>query len=217
MISLRQRQRERRRQDIMDAAALLISRKGLDDTSMEEIAAEAEVSTATVYNYFGGKNELLQALFLRYISQEAEEGESAFSNPPADMAEGMSALLEQYLIGMARHCSPRLAQEFYALGVSKQFSYGRDTIALKHRFFDQCLRLAAYYKERGALREHVTAEEAATVCYSAATFPFSMFSLGMGMDIDAARTMLRRYVSLTVVGIGLPRMAAHETGCDTQL
>ena len=37
------------------------------------------------------------------------------------------------------------------------------------------------------------------------------------MDIDAARTMLRRYVSLTVVGIGLPRMAAHETGCDTQL
>ncbi len=217
MASLRDRQRERRRRDIMDAAAALIGLKGLDETSMEEIAAQAEVSAATVYNYFGSKNELLQALFLRHISQEAEEGEIALRTPPADMAEGMSALLEQYLVGMAHRCSPRLAQEFYALSVSRQFSYGRDTLALKRRFFDQCLRLSAHYKDRGALREDVTAEEAATMCYSAATFPFSMFSLGMGVDVDAARDMLRRYISLTIEGIGRPRQPAVEARHEAHL
>ena len=204
MSSLREKQRERRRSDILDAAWALVSEKGLDGTSIEEIAARAEVGTATVYNYFGSKNDLLQALFVRYIEQEAEAGEVCVKNPPEDMAEGMAALFEKYLDGMARKCSPILLREFYVLSMSKQFDYGRETYRLKQRFMEQAMELATYYHERGQVRGDVSAPEAAVMCYSAVTFPFLLFALGMGIDLETARQQLRRYVQLTIHGIGAP-------------
>ncbi len=207
MATLRERQRERRRSDIMDAAWRLFEEKGLEDTSIEEVAAHAEVGPATVYNYFGSKNELLAALFIRYIEQEAREGETVLKDPPDDMVDGMMALFSTYLEGLASRCSPQLLREFYALGISRRFDYGRHTYELKRRFLDQGLRLASYYKQHGQVRDGVSADEAATLCYSAAVFPMSLFALGLGIDLDTARTMLHRYLCLTLTGIG-------PTQCD---
>jgi len=188
----------------MDAAVTLIGTRGLEETSMESIAAQAEVGTATIYNYFGSKNELLKALFVRYIEQEAEAGESVLQSPPDDMAAGMFGLLESYLDGMATRCSPGLLREFYVLGMSRQFAFGRDALALKRRLLDQCIRLAKHYKARGQVRDDVEAEEAAMMCYSAATFPLAMFALGLGLDVEGARKALRRNVSLSVTGLAPP-------------
>jgi AcrR family transcriptional regulator len=205
MDSLRDKQRERRRRDILDAAWTLIGEKGLDSTSIEEIAARAEVGTATVYNYFGSKSDLLQTLFVRYIEEEAERGETALQNPPEVMTDGMVALFGTYLEGLASRCTPILLREFYVLAVSRQFDYGRQTYELKQRFLQQGFELATYYKQRGQLSDDVSAEEAAVMCYSAVTFPFSLFALGLGapgIDLDTARTLLRRYLTLVITGIG---------------
>ncbi len=207
--SLRERQREHRRRDIMDAAWELFGEKGFDETSIEEIAAHAEVGPATVYNYFGSKNGLLAALFVRYIEQEAEEGESVLQNPPPDVVDGMTALFDRYLEGLASRCSPQLLREFYALGISKQFDYGRDTYKLKRRFLDQGHRLATHYKKRGQIREDVTADEATAMCCSAAVFPMTLFAMGLGIDLEAARQMLHRYLALTLSGIGTTRGLAR--------
>ncbi len=214
MTSLRERQRERRRQSIMDAAATLIGEQGLEETSMEAIAARAEVGTATVYNYFGSKTDLLRALFLRYMDEEAKEGAVALQSPPGDMAEGMFRLLEKYLEGMEGRCSPTLLREFYALAISKQFGYGRDTLALKRRFLEQCVQLAEHYRSRDRIRDGVTAEEAATMCYSAAVIPLSLFAFGMGLDLKTAREMLRRNVMLAVRGVGQPLPPRAEARSD---
>ena len=202
MASLRDKQRERRRRDILDAAWTLIGEKGLDSTSIEEIAARAEAGTATVYNYFGSKNDLLYALFVRYIEQEAEEGESLLQNPPDSIAVGMAALFEKYLEGMASRCSPILLREFYVLAMSKQYDYGRHTYELKQRFMKQAFKLASHYKERGQVRDDVTAQEAAVMCHSAVSFPLALFSLGMGVDLETTRQQMRRNVNLAISGIG---------------
>jgi AcrR family transcriptional regulator len=202
MTTLRDKQRERRRSDIMDAAWALISEKGLDNTSIEDIAARAEVGTATVYNYFGTKSDLLQALFVRYIEEEVQRGAVALQNPPERIADGMLALFERYLDGMATHCSPTLLREFYVLSMSQQLGYGRQAYELKQRFLEQVLSLASHYKERGQIRDDVTAAEAAVMCYSSVTLPFALFSLGMGIDVETARHQIRRYVTLAVSGVG---------------
>jgi len=216
MTSLREKQKERRRRDIMDAASALIGEKGFDETSIEEIAAKAEVGPATVYNYFGSKNELLQAMFIDYIEEQAQEGETALVTPPDDMAAGMAGLFERYLEGLANRCSPRLLREFYALAISKQFDYGRRTYELKRRFLEQGLRLATYYKERGKVRDDVSADEAATLCYSAAVFPLSLLGMGLGVDLEAARQMLRRYLTLILAGIGRQTPGNEGTLRDAQ-
>lgn len=62
---LRERQKQQRRDAIMESARLLFERQGIEDCSMATIAAEAGVSTPTVFNYFGSRDELLLAIILQ--------------------------------------------------------------------------------------------------------------------------------------------------------
>lgn len=61
----KEREKERRRQNIIDAAERVIFSKGLDEATMEEIAEEAELSKGTLYLYFKNKNELYMAICQR--------------------------------------------------------------------------------------------------------------------------------------------------------
>ena len=56
MSTLRERQKERREQSILTAAADLITIKGYNATSIEEIAERADVGVGAVYNYFHNKD-----------------------------------------------------------------------------------------------------------------------------------------------------------------
>ena len=56
--------REQRRTQIVAAALKLFAEKGLHDTKVSEIAAQAGVSQGTVYWYFDSKEELFEATFM---------------------------------------------------------------------------------------------------------------------------------------------------------
>ncbi len=63
----KERERERRRQQIMVAAKRVFSAKGLSKATMEDIAKEAELSPGTLYLYFKNKDELFASLSLRIL------------------------------------------------------------------------------------------------------------------------------------------------------
>ncbi|MFO8082732.1 MAG: TetR/AcrR family transcriptional regulator [Desulfobacterales bacterium] len=63
----KERERERRRQQIMVAAKRVFSEKGFNKTTMEDIAREAELSTGTLYLYFKNKEELFASLSFRIL------------------------------------------------------------------------------------------------------------------------------------------------------
>lgn len=58
----KQREREQRRQQIMNAARKVFSINGFMKTTMEDIAREAELSPGTLYLYFKNKDELYASL-----------------------------------------------------------------------------------------------------------------------------------------------------------
>jgi len=66
----RQRRIVRRRREILAAAARVFAGKGFAKATTREIADEADVAEGTLYNYFGGKREMLLAM--------AEEMETPF-------------------------------------------------------------------------------------------------------------------------------------------
>ncbi len=56
--SRKERERELRRNDIIDAAEKLFFSKGYDNVSMSEIAKEADMARATIYQYFKNKKDI---------------------------------------------------------------------------------------------------------------------------------------------------------------
>lgn len=63
------RRRQSLRQAIIQAAERLIVRSGYGALTMDEVAKEAEVSKATVYNYFRSKGDLVLELFIYYFEK----------------------------------------------------------------------------------------------------------------------------------------------------
>lgn len=61
----KERDRQRRKDDFLDAAEKLYAVRGYFQTSMEDIAQEAEYATGTIYRYFSSKEELYHSLLIR--------------------------------------------------------------------------------------------------------------------------------------------------------
>ncbi|MBF0209386.1 MAG: TetR/AcrR family transcriptional regulator [Desulfamplus sp.] len=72
----KQREREQRRKQIMEAARKVFSAKGFSRATMEEIAGQAELSPGTIYLYFKNKEELHTSLsinILEYITSQMKK------------------------------------------------------------------------------------------------------------------------------------------------
>src|SRR5437016_7106144 len=54
--------RDDQRQRVVDAACRLFADHGFDDVTMADIAEAADVARATVFNYFGSKHALIEAI-----------------------------------------------------------------------------------------------------------------------------------------------------------
>jgi len=69
----KQREKERRRDEIMKAAKQVFSQKGFNRATMEEIATEAELSPGTLYLYFKNKEELHTSLSINILEHLSEQ------------------------------------------------------------------------------------------------------------------------------------------------
>jgi TetR/AcrR family transcriptional regulator len=65
----KQREKDRRRENIINAAEHVILKRGFEAATMDEIAEKAELSKGTLYLYFKNKNALYLAIYERGSSK----------------------------------------------------------------------------------------------------------------------------------------------------
>jgi len=96
---LRERKKERTRQELMRSALRLFADRGFDQVTVEEIAADTEVSPRTFFRYFSSKEDVLFAQSDRSLERLL----ATLRNEPADLRplealrRAMRALARDYV------------------------------------------------------------------------------------------------------------------------
>jgi len=100
--SRRKREEERHRREVLEAALDLFSRKGFEQTTMAEIAKQAEFAVGTLYKLFKDKEALYRALILDTV-QEYEQALTAALKTPGTEIEKLERYIETKAALFVRH------------------------------------------------------------------------------------------------------------------
>jgi AcrR family transcriptional regulator len=94
--STRQRRKDARPQELLQAALALFVERGFAATRIEEVAQRAGVSKGTLYLYYPSKEELFKAVVRLNLSALIAEGEEAARSFEGSTAELLSYLLRTW-------------------------------------------------------------------------------------------------------------------------
>lgn len=104
----RQQHDDINRRHILDAAEAVFSRQGFQRATVREIASEADFSTATIYNFFNGKDDLFAKVLERKARGLVEALERAHEKA-ATPTEQLHALADTQIRYYSEH------RDFYRL------------------------------------------------------------------------------------------------------
>src|SRR6187549_592747 len=92
----RERRKEARPGELLDAALDLFVEKGFAATRAEEVAARAGVSKGTLYLYYPSKEELFKAVVRENLSARIAEGAEIVARHEGSMAELLSLVMNEW-------------------------------------------------------------------------------------------------------------------------
>lgn len=206
MTGLRDRKKKEVRHRIVHEAATLFTEKGLDATTMEEIAAASDVSVGTVYNYFGTKSTLLLAGVSEDTDQMVEAGMAVIESPGDDPLAAIKRLTRIYLDSFS-NWDKRLLRE--VLGAAYQRTGGteltEELAQMDERLIAQMMVLISHFHDKGALAEGVEVYEATMLIFSVFVLQLFMFMSLEPFEISDLYKQVDRQVELAFAGISRER------------
>lgn len=199
-VGRRERKKLEARVAVLAAARRLMEADGYDETSMAAVAEAADVSVGSVYNYFGNK----QALLLGVVSEAArgllEAGEAVLREPGNDAVAALSALMRAYVEALASLGKTLLKR---ALGVSftEAPEMSSELISLDHLMVRQLEELISVFRDRGAITQELSAQEAAFTLYGTLCTAIMMWVMLPDEDIAGLIEILDRQLRVVFRGL----------------
>ena len=96
--TLRERKKQQVRQRILDVCGRLFRTRGFDETTIDDIVGEVEVSRQTFFNYFPSKEAVLAELGLRWLGGMGERAREGARTPrPERLLAGFRRVLREQL------------------------------------------------------------------------------------------------------------------------
>lgn len=117
MTGLRERQKADRTRRILEAASGLFRSQGYDAVRIEDIAAVAEVSAGTCYNYFSTKGDLLLAIVSMEVEEVLEAGRVLVVDPPPDVQDALIGLIRLYYDHSLMYLSKEMWRKAMAISI----------------------------------------------------------------------------------------------------
>ncbi|MDF2890076.1 MAG: hypothetical protein K0R80_443 [Clostridia bacterium] len=187
-----ERRKERKKENIRQAALELFSIYGVQKVSIAEIAEKAKVSQVTIYNYFGSKDELLRDVISilqnKRLQEDTEVIESNLPFPEkiesfiAEKTGELASLNSEFLKSIMSE-DPAIRQ------MAEDFT--------KNKFIPLMLRLVEKGRAEGYINHNISNE--AILLY------INMFREGKRsnafLDLEQSKQLFKEVVTLFFYGI----------------
>lgn len=184
---------------MQEAAARLFREVGYGAARMEDIAAAADVSVGTLYNYFETKGDLLLAIVSMEVEEVLAAGAAVLADPPEDPAEALDALIGGYYDHSLVYLSKAMWRTAMALTIeSPDTPFSQRYTALDAMLTDQVCAMVAVLQERGRLKADVSARLVGEVLFNNLNQMFTEFVKAQPLAIETLRASVRRQTALVV-------------------
>jgi AcrR family transcriptional regulator len=168
MIRLRERQKADRTRRILEAASTLFRAQGYDAVRIEDIAAAAEVSTGTCYNYFSTKGDLLLAIVSMEVEEVVEAGRALVVDPPPDVARALGDLIRLYYDHSLYYLSKEMWRKAMAISIEAPGTpFSRHYTLLDALLAAQVCDLLSALKARGVTRGDIDPSTLGNIVFQA--------------------------------------------------
>jgi AcrR family transcriptional regulator len=193
MAGLRAKHKADRHQRIVEAAARLFRTQGYDTVKMEAIAAAAEVSIGTIYNYYKNKGDLLVAIVSMEVHEVLAAGERVIADPPRSAEKAVAKLIANYI----EHALVYLSKEMWrqAMAITTQQPDSPSGIAyneLDEALARQTAKLIKKLQTLGLVQVGVDAQAIGEMIFNNTNMMFTIFVKQEAMSVATLLARIRR-------------------------
>jgi AcrR family transcriptional regulator len=193
MTGLRERQKADRDRRILEAASRLFLERGYAKTKMETIAAQAEVSIGTVYNYYENKGDLLVAIVSMEVNEVLNAGSVLLGEPGRNVERAVNRLLSIYLDHSLVYLNKEMWRHAMAITTRQpETHYGRAYNALDTRLSAQVCALVASLKRAGRVKRDVDTRAVGELFFNNTNMMFTIFVKTESMSLDSLKAAITR-------------------------
>ncbi|UXX82403.1 TetR/AcrR family transcriptional regulator [Roseovarius pelagicus] len=196
-MSLRTRQKKDRSNRILEVARTRFQNEGYGSVTIESIAAEAEVSAVTVYNYYESKANLLLALVKESDVRLISQLEDLADNLPEDIQRAVA----EFGRIMRKHAMTYLTKSTWREVLAASILEGGKQFGTTYRSLDQALielmaRIVQTYQGRGTLARNLEADMLANTLFQMQNIRFFLFISDENQSEEEANLQFHRDVAV---------------------
>ena len=167
---------KRAREQILEAASVEFSQKGLHGARVDEIAKRAGVNKERLYAYFGDKEQLFRETLRASIAEIIAEENQLLEQLASDPTQMTEAISEHYLSFLERH------PDFWRLLAWENLSGGAEAEALsgiRNETFEAMRQLYKQRQQLGIFQKKLSFE---TYIFTLSAVSFFLFSNRLTMQ-----------------------------------
>lgn len=209
MTGLRERHKADRTRRILEAASDLFRAQGYEAVRIEDIAAAADVSAGTCYNYFSTKGDILLAIVSMEVEEVIDAGRDVVAAPPADVAAALDRLINIYY----DHSLMYLSKAMWRVAISLTISAPETPFSQRYSGLDALLAnqvgdLLVALQQRSRVRDDFDPVVIGQVVFNQLNQAFIDFAKDESMSLDALRAESGR-MTVQIARLLSPRIAAE--------
>ena len=193
MTGLRAKHKADRQRRILEVASRQFRGAGYEATRIDAIAAEAEVSIGTIYNYYQNKGDILVAIVSMQVSDILRAGQRIIEKPLASADKAIDDLIAAYVDRSLAYLSKDMWRRAMATSTQQPDSpFGRTYNSFDHALMDQTCSLIAKLKDLGLVQCDVDSRGVGEMIFNNTNMMFIEFAKNDSMQIKKLRAAIRR-------------------------